>query len=238
MRILLAMALLLTNFGTLSANWQNNRPACWEGFYLNGQLGAGWNKHKVRFTNNNYFNTLGATRVGSNFELDSKGFLGGGAIGYNKQCGCWVFGVEGGALGTNLKKSKPSPFFPELDTFTGRVNWLGYTKLRAGYAYNCFLPFIAGGWSGGYVDMLLYDTPSDITAHKRKWTNGWILGCGLDYKVSKCFSVGVAYDYSQLRYKNTTIGCPTCGTGAGFGTPKINNRISTQILTFRFNINL
>lgn len=225
----------LTNLPALSCC---NEPACWQGFYINGQLGAGWNKQNARFTNANYFNTLGPDILGNKFSFRSQGFVGGGAAGYNAQCGCWVLGLDAGALGVNLKETRASPLFPDLDTFSSRLNWIAFTKLRAGYAYNCFLPFLTGGWAGGKVSMLLNDPGAGISARARDWANGWTLGAGCDYKLTQCLSLGIAYDYIHLHYRHKETDCPNCSSGIGFGTPRISNNVHTHIAVIRCSIHL
>lgn len=237
-KLLSFFVIFLSNITMLSANICQSQPACWQGLYLVGQLGGGWSKEEVKFTNTNYFNTLGAELLGSTFDLKPRGFLGGGGAGYLCQRGCCVFGVEAGALGLNLKNQEPSPWFPDLDTFTSRLNWLAYTKLRLGYAYNCFLPFVTVGWAGAFVDLHLYDADEDITSHSRDWANGWTIGVGCDYKMTQCISFGLAYDYADLRYHDKTIGCPSCGSGVGFGTPIVDNRIHAHIAVARIVFNL
>lgn len=209
-----------------------DEPACWNGAYISGLLGGGWAKEKAKFTNANYFNTLGAQVLGKRFDFKSRGFLGGGAIGYNYQRNCLVFGAEAGILGLNLKDSYPSPYFPQIDRFSSSLNWLAYVKLRTGFAYKCLLPFITGGWAGTSVDLRFKDTPSNINAHSHNWANGWTVGAGVDYKLNACFSIGVAYDYFQLQ-RNEKTSCSNCGSGVGFGTPRVDNHIHLQSVTAR-----
>jgi len=213
----------------------DEEPACWRGFYLSGQLGEGWSHTHAKFVNRNYFNTLGSDLLGSTFHFKSQGFIGGGALGYNYQRECLVVGFEGGVQSLNLKKSQPSPFFPTLDTFSSNVQWLGNAKGRVGYAYKRLLTFISGGWAGGKVSLLLEDPASNIIAKSTKWVSGWTIGVGSEFKISRCFSLGLAYDYIQVQYKHQSISCPNCGTGVGFGSPRVNNTLQAQTLTVRIN---
>lgn len=212
-----------------------NVPECWQGFYLTGQLGGGWNSQRGKFTNENYFNTLGAEVLGSKFHSNSDGFVGGGSLGYNYQYDCFIVGLEAGAMGTQLKKRRRSPFFPDIDTYSTNLQVLANAKLRAGYAYECLLITVAGGWAGGDLKTKFKDHVSNIVASSRNWINGWTIGTGIDYKISDCLSFGAAYDYSQLQRNHETIGCSNCGTGLGLGTPKINNRLHVNTLVFRIN---
>lgn len=212
-----------------------NEPACWQGIYLGGQLGMGWNREPAKFANPNYFNTLGPALLGSKFRFQSEGFVGGGDLGYNYQCGCFVAGVEAAALGTQLKRSRRSPYFPDTDTFTSHLHWIASAKARFGFAYDQLLTFVTGGWAGGDVKLKFRDSAANIVASSNKWVNGWTVGAGAEYKVLDCFSLGVTYDYVQLQYKHKSVSCSHCGTGIGLGAPAVNNRLHIQTLLFRVN---
>lgn len=206
---------------------------CWEGFYVGGQVGYGWNHHDWKFRNANFFNTDGAIILGNRVKFDTDGVVGGGALGYNYQCGNFVVGVEGGAWGLDLRKTHKSRFFPETDRFSGRLDWLGFAKLRLGYAYDCFLAYVAGGWAGSDLRVKLRDIDLDVTAKSHKWVNGWTVGAGVEYKICS-WSVGLAYDYIELQLNRRTC-CRDCGEGIGFGAPRLRNTSHLQTVTFRVN---
>lgn len=210
-------------------------PLSWQGFYLNGQLGAGGNRQDPKFTNANYFNTLGSVVLGDRFYCKSNGFVAGGALGYNYQIGQYVFGVEAGALTTNLKTSKQSRFFPETDRFSSHLQCIVNAKGRFGYIYDTMLMFISGGWAGGREGFKLIDASSFISASLRTWANGWTVGAGFECKLTPCYSMGLGYDFVQLEYKNKAASCSSCGIGVGLGSPKINERSHVQILTVRLS---
>lgn len=207
----------------------------WEGFYLSGQLGGGGNRERQKFTNLNYFNTLGPTLLGTSFKEKSLGFIGGAALGYQYHTECFVIGLEGGIVSSNLQKTRRSPFFPTTDVFSSRYTCLANGKLRLGYAFDQLLFFIAGGWAGGRHTVKLIDNESQTIARLKRWSNGWSIGAGFDCKLTNCFSLGIAYDYIQLHDKNKAAFCPTCGTGVGFGSPVLDNRSYVQTLTLRLN---
>lgn len=210
-------------------------PACWQGVYLSGQLGGGWSRTHAKFVNPNYFNTLGNKLLGSHFHFKSNKFIGGAALGYNYQMGCVVVGVEAGVLNLDLKDRRPSPFFPDVDVYSSKLQWLTNAKVRAGFAYQCLLTFVTAGWAGGNVSLLLDDTEANVRARSKHWTNGWTVGAGADYKISSCFSLGLAYDYMRLTYDKQSISCSRCGTGVGFGTPRVNSSLEIQAFTVRLN---
>lgn len=210
----------------------------WRGCYVSGQLGGGWNRSYLRFDNPNYFNTLGPTVLGSEFRFSPAGFIGGGALGYSWQVRCWVIGVEGGALATHLKQSLASPFFPDVDVYSYALQWLADAKVRVGYAGGCLLPYVAVGWAGSRVKLDLDDTDAGVADRLKKWVNGWTIGVGMDWRVRGRLSLGLSYDYYQLVFKGQGSLCPLCGTGVGFGTPVMSDRIHTQVVLARINLHL
>lgn len=230
--------LLCLSLTALSADCIENYPACWKGLYLNGQIGGSWDKQVAKFNDANFFNTLGPTIVGSTFNLKSAGVTGGAAIGYNAQKGCCVLGVESGILGTHLRKTEPSPFFPTIDTFSYRIHWIAFTRARAGYAFNRFLPYITGGWAGTFLDMRFEDSFNDIKGSSRKWGNGFTFGAGCEYQLTCRTYIGLAYDFFRIWHRTERSGCPHCGVGVGFGTPHFQSNSFTHALTLRCGIRL
>jgi hypothetical protein len=49
----------------------------WEGFYIGGQYGKAKSRTDWTYANANYFNTSGATVLGSDFNVNSTGNIGG-----------------------------------------------------------------------------------------------------------------------------------------------------------------
>ena len=210
-------------------------PVCWQGFYLNGQLGMGLDREHEKFANANYFNTLGPVLLGSDFNHKSEGFIAGGALGYNYQMESLVVGLEAGAVSSNFKKKRRSPFFPKTDVFTSHLQCITTAKARVGYACDTLLTYVTGGWASGHYALKLDDTSADTVAKSKTWANGWTVGVGFDCKFAGCLSMGLEYDYIQLQFHNKTASCPHCGIGVGLGSPKIDNRFQVQTLTVRVN---
>lgn len=210
-------------------------PVSWEGFYINGQLGMGEDRGHAKFTNANFFNTLGPTLLGAHFNHNTQGVVGGGALGYHYQSDYFVAGIEGGAISTNCKKSYRSPFFPATDVYTSHLQYIANAKIRIGYACESLLTFITGGWAGGNTILNLNDTSSSAKAKLTQWTNGWTVGIGFDCKFAERLSMGLAYDYTYLKYNNKKASCPNCGIGVGLGSPQIDNNFDVQTLTLRLN---
>ncbi|MCB1148724.1 MAG: porin family protein [Chlamydiia bacterium] len=200
----------------------------WDGFYLSGLAGSGWCQTDGEFTGPNYFNTLGPSVVGTSFDFNKQGFLYGGALGWNYQKFCFVAGIEGSALGSTVKETRSSPFFPTLDTYEQHLKWMAALKLRVGLSLCGTLAYATGGYAGGATRLAFYDAISEIRADSTEWSNGWTVGTGLEKQLFCGIAVGIAYDYTQLSLNKRTIPCPGCGIGVGFGTPVIDSKLRVQ----------
>ncbi|MFQ0815527.1 autotransporter outer membrane beta-barrel domain-containing protein [Brucella anthropi] len=156
----------------------------WNGAYIGGQIGYGWGKSKF----DDSFDTL---------ELKPDGFLGGLYAGYNFDLGNnVVLGIDGDATYNNLK-----------DDFTGlggsvdtRLRWSGAVRARAGYAFDRFLPYIAGGVAFGQVK-----TSGDVDGigfSESKTLTGWTAGAGVDYAATDNVILRLEYRYTDYGDKD------------------------------------
>jgi len=88
-----ATAGLLLLAGPASAGGPSTGPsrmpagAQWSGFYAGGEVGGAWSSFDWTYTNPNYFNTLGAILLGSDFSQHASGVIGEIFAGYNFQTG-------------------------------------------------------------------------------------------------------------------------------------------------------
>lgn len=238
-RYLLASFIFITGTnvlaGEISRISEMSNLDCWKGFYVGAELGGGWSDEHWHYTNPNYFNTLGAQLLGNNFNLNAHNVAGAIDGGFNFQSGRFVFGIEGSVIGIDLDDQRASPFFPIEDDYSSSVSYFVTAKGRVGYSYQRWLPYISAGWTGGDASLTLTDTVNGVRATSKKWTNGWIAGVGVDYRLTQLLSLGIAYDYSQLTINNRSASCPTCGTGLGLGAPNVNSHINTQTIMVRLN---
>jgi outer membrane immunogenic protein len=116
-------------------------PFSWSGFYvgINGGYGFG--------TSN--WTATGLPVSTGNFDL--KGAVAGGTLGYNLQTGAWVWGIEGDFDYSWIKGTETTTCGgPGCET---QNNWLATGRLRVGYAWDRWLPYITGGAAGGNIKL-------------------------------------------------------------------------------------
>lgn len=210
---------------------RSNTTVDWSGFYVGGRLGGAWSD--VDWSQNyNYFTSNGPLLVGTDSSFSPSGVVGGVIGGGNVQLGSWVLGAEASFSGADLSSSQVSPFFPDTDVFSTKIEWLTTVEGRIGYACDRFLVFGKGGWAGGNVDLKLTDLGAGIIASGDTFANGWTIGGGVEYALGSNVIVGVAYDHTRLSY-DASPACPNCGTGLGFGSPTISGDFEISSVTAR-----
>ncbi len=148
--------------------------------------------------------------------LDPTGAFGGGQIGYNFQRGNFVFGLETDFQGSGISDSG----------WGGKsaLDWFGSVRARAGYAFDRALVYGTGGFGYGSVSnggCFSGDCGGNETQ------GGWVVGAGLEYKITPVWSGKVEYQYFDL---DAPYSSPVGPLGYGSGD-------RTQFSTVRVGVN-
>ena len=123
-------------------------PYTWTGFYVGGQIGGGWARTSSSFSGFDVGDTPPAVSP------NGGGLIVGGQLGYNRQFGFWLAGVEtdiaGAFIKGNASSVSPNTFFTvptEQD-----INWFGALRGRLGILpMDRLLLFATGGLAYGGV---------------------------------------------------------------------------------------
>ncbi len=146
------------------------------------------------------------TYTSSNNTVDHRisGAMAGLFVGYNYQFPFnLVVGVE---TDINYGSIRGHEVCPNPDWIgESKVNWLGSTRLRVGYAFNRFLPYIALGPAYGRVNVFTKNNGSDEEFGETKTYLGFSPSVGVDFAVSKNLFVRAEYDYIYLGKKDMTV---------------------------------
>ena len=202
-RYLLAasVAALITAGGAKAADIINyQEPAApvfsWQGFYIGGEIGGMFAKPKLSATN-----IFGED---ASWSPKPKGILGGIYAGYNMEFGqSFVVGFDIDYTMADASKSKNIEFADGVATGRVKQKWLSSARLRAGYAMDRLLPYIAAGFAYGKVDsrISLKDV-ENVTVQAvykgGKNFSGWTAGAGVDYAMSDNIMLRLEYRYTDL----------------------------------------
>ena len=232
MTLLLAIWLLIV---TTAVSADDKVDVNWAGFYFGGEIGGAWSDANWQYQNPNYFNTLGAVLLGTDFDQNASGAIGGVFGGYNFQKDSLVFGLEVSTAKADLQDGKASPFFV-TDIYNTDIDWLTKVTGRAGYSWDRWLVYAKVGWAGADVELTLNDPVAQVRANSTEFTSGWTAGAGAEYKLYDNISLGLVYDYINLNTNNESITCPRCGVGVGFGTPVMDSDINIHSIMLRLGI--
>lgn len=152
----------------------------WTGAYIGANAGFGFG----RFTGS-----------GNPYFGNPAGGLFGIQAGYNYQSGPLVAGIEGDIdFGSVSGRSGP----PGVSA-KGNINGEGSLRGRFGYAFNHAMVYVTGGYTGANLNGSLTDTnaPSSIYANESTFLNGWTIGTGIEFAVTRNISVKAEYLFSD-----------------------------------------
>ncbi|MEZ0303541.1 MAG: outer membrane protein [Hyphomicrobiaceae bacterium] len=197
-------------------------PFTWTGLYLGPHLGGALDRSDIS-------NPYGQTLFGD--EIRSPGTLAGMQLGYNRQYGALVVGVETDVSWADLDGTFTclQPIRGQIDvdpsfiggafgaTCRAGVDWLGTLTGRVGAAVGPdgrMLLYAKGGlaWMHGDVSMATNNImagqfgPPAATSSSSFTQWGWTVGTGLEYALAGNWSARLEYDF--LRFGSHGVATP------------------------------
>lgn len=184
----------------------------WTGFYVGGHIGGAWTNEQ--FINNGNGGGFGDLLPGQGYRQRGAGIMGGAQIGYNWQANNYVFGMEGTISGLDNKGSLTNTAFGGGldDQFSWRANLLATVVGRAGFAVQNNLFYIKGGYAGVNNRLSVVDTvpnPTTGSGGQTHWANGWTVGAGWEYGITRNWIVGLEYNYAAFGSQTYQLGGTT-----------------------------
>lgn len=157
----------------------------WNGSYVGVHGGYGWADSKQ---------VIAAPLSLQQIDLNPTGKFGGFQGGFNWVFAPqWLFGFEVDSSWADMKKSgleTVDPIFIGPVTATAKIKNFGTARLRLGYLANNTLFYGTGGLAYGTEEFS--DSSSDSSKVDRL---GWVVGGGIEYKLSPDWSAKIEYDY-------------------------------------------
>ena len=209
-------------------------PYNWSGFYIGGNLGAGFN------------NTGSATDTfGSTFGTTTNtSFLGGGQVGVNYEL--WSFFVIGAEVmfdwlpntqnTVNVTNTTITPGTTNTAAVTLNNRWVTMATGKLGYAWDRVLLYGKGGgaWVGtGSPGLTVNNVPASFTSTSNNNNFGATVGLGVEWAFAGNWSARAEWDAILLQNQSFAV------SGSAFGTDTItvNNRsinMFTAALNYKF----
>lgn len=180
----------------------------WTGFYIGINGGYDWG------TSN--WSVLGASIASPK----PTGYLIGGTLGYNYQIGSFVIGLEGDYDWADVKGSDTCVVLFTCET---KTSYLATARLRLGYAFDRWMPYLTGGGAFGNIKA---NVTGPATASASKSQTGWTVGGGLEYAFLGNWSAKIEYLYVDLGSFDT-----------GFLAPFATNNVDLKENVIRAGLN-
>jgi outer membrane immunogenic protein len=161
----------------------------WTGFYIGGQGGYAGGTFDVI--------PLGA---------DIDGWFGGGQIGFNWQNGRspWVFGVEVDSAFADIGRDVSDITSFAVASAFSKVNYFGSARVRVGYAIDRAMIYATGGVAWAHNELSLFANPNYVgtLATSANRHVGFAVGAGLEWALSRSWTMKVEYLYSDFGSAN------------------------------------
>jgi outer membrane immunogenic protein len=224
-------------------------PWSWTGFYIGGNVGAGWGN---KWWDNNdpldnaFFFGFPGTGLGT---TSMDGFLGGGQVGFNWQNGLAVFGIETTWSWTDMKGHFAAGLPGTLTiTPTSKLDWIGTVVGRVGVSVDHAFLYVGAGaaWTKEEDGAASFGPgfggvfgSQNISYSASQTESGWTFLTGLEYAFSPNWSARLQYNFYDFENNSIKLlsGNPatTAITGAtlGVSTPLRIHAIAAG-LNFRF----
>jgi outer membrane immunogenic protein len=205
--------------------------ATWTGFYVGLNAGGNWgtsNRSTEVVTPGNFFdstcfppisscfvNTIDVQNAGAQ-KTDTRGFVGGGQVGYNWQTDNIVLGIETDfeyfrSAGTSSKTVAVVSGSPGTVTVTSSIStdWLYTLRPRLGWAVNNWLFYATGGLAvSNLKPSWTYSDSHFGTSAAGSFSNtktGWTVGGGVEAMLPNRWVVGVEYLFVKFNNVSSTV---------------------------------
>jgi len=185
-------------------------PFSWTGFYIGGNLGAGWGQGNVvdslfgvNFTNGNQVSFVGGGQVGGNYQIGS--FVIGAEADFD-----WFANNNNSGNGTTVSIAG----VPTILRVSANDRWETTLAARFGYAWDhaMFYGKAGGGWVGtGNFAVTNVGTGASIAVSNGNTNVGWLLGAGFEYAFTQNWTAKLEYDYLALNNASFTVTVPGVG---------------------------
>jgi outer membrane immunogenic protein len=196
----------LTTFGSISGSATAAdlalRPAAisvwsWTGCYIGGHVGYQRSSYDQHLS---FDDVPPSTQTEFTFtdSLSPKGGVGGAQVGCNIQSGSFVYGLEldySVTGGSNSRAYVPDPTEADSVAFSAKTQSLWSVRGRFGLAQDRTFVYATAGYAGANFNytFALNDSGPVSIGNTSFWTNGLVIGAGVEYSLFNNIIVGAEY---------------------------------------------
>jgi outer membrane immunogenic protein len=180
-------------------------PLTWTGFYLGGNLGAGfgdkwWNAGNCPFFCLPFEGVFSGQSLGT---TSMDGFLGGLQGGYNWQYGPWVFGIEGTFEWTDMHGQFPF----EGTNDQSRLEWIATVVGRVGVTIDRALVYAGGGaaWTRENNTVNFPGDEAELDLSGNDTPFGFTFLTGVEYAIDPHWSARIQYNFYDFGSKSLNM---------------------------------
>jgi outer membrane immunogenic protein len=214
----------------------------WTGFYFGANVGGTWGQFD--FSPSTIDNVLGTVSSPFSTSVTNSSVIGGIQSGYNWELGNMLLGFDQDIQFTGLKQgftvAAPAGSFLAGDMFQAKVDFLSSTRVKAGWVWDRFMLYAAGGLTTGEMDttatyIARLGSPALTFTDAHKFHTGYNVGGGAEYAVTNNVSFGVEYRYLNLGHETYNLGAFTGATPQAVSSTV---DLKSSQVTARLNIKL
>ena len=97
------------------------------------------------------------------------------------------------------------------------INQILTVTARLGYAWDRWLAYLKGGYAGAEIETSSLLISTGVRSNQVQWQNGWTIGGGLEYILTRNVTVGIEYNFIDLGSDRIAAHfdngpCSGCGT--------------------------
>jgi outer membrane immunogenic protein len=165
-------------------------PFSWTGLYVGVHAGGGWADAD--------WNHSQTAIPNEPISASPSGLVGGAQIGFQKQWGRWLAGVELSYSGADLDETVKSAAVTDRSRSVD-INNIFLAGVRLGYVMDRSLIYVKGGYANAEVEISSnVISTGQLTSSSSKRENGWNIGAGWDYALTPNVTLGLQYDFISL----------------------------------------
>jgi outer membrane immunogenic protein len=207
----------------------------WSGFYIGASVGGDWISKDNAVLSlppgppQAFLLFLANGSIPTNYGTSGAGAVYGGQLGYNWQIQKVVIGLEADFSGSSLNRAQTQ--FTSVAAvgssisavYSTKLDWFGTVRGRLGAAVTPrFLAYVTGGFAYGDVSHSYSEsfgllggpaTTNQSFGSVKNLDTGWVVGAGLEWAMTKNFTLRGEYLYTNLSSNSFTT--PSNNTNCG-----------------------